>query len=168
MVIVGNADYVEREWDTLEMLPKILVLHGSPMSRADLRAVNVNLSDMCIILSAKMSTADDPSMADKEAVLATLNINAMTFNKVEEKNNMFIFPENKIYVQHDTATMEYSLGGSSTRKAEIYGIRVRTVLTEVVNDSNIQYLNTDDDDEPGSQLYVTQVDTFTVVLLSSE
>ena len=54
--------------------------------------------------------------------------------------------------------MEYSLGGSSTRKAEIYGSRVRTVLTEVVNDSNIQYLNTDDDDEPGSQLYVTQVE----------
>ena len=31
------------------------------------------------------------------------------------------------------------------------------VLTEVVNDSNIQYLNPDDDDEPGVQLYVTQV-----------
>ena len=91
MVIVGNADYVEREWDTLEMLPKILVLHGSPMSRADLRAVNVNLSDMCVILSAKMSTVDDPSMADKEAVLATLNINAMTFNKVWTMRGKLIF-----------------------------------------------------------------------------
>ena len=28
---------------------------------------------------------------------------------------------------------------------------------QVVNDSNIQYLNPDDDDEPGVQLYVTQV-----------
>ena len=91
VVIVGNADYVEREWDTLEMLPKILVLHGSPMSRADLRAVNVNLSDMCVILSAKMSTVDDPSMADKEAVLATLNINAMTFNKVRSRRGKIIF-----------------------------------------------------------------------------
>ena len=36
VVIVGNADYVDREWDTLEMLPKILVLHGSPMSRLSL------------------------------------------------------------------------------------------------------------------------------------
>ena len=42
----------------------------------------MNLSDMCVILSAKMSAAEDPSMADKEAVLASLNINAMTFNKV--------------------------------------------------------------------------------------
>ena len=55
---------------------------GSPLSRADLRAVNVNLCDMCVILSAKISNVDDPSMADKEAVLANLNINAMTFNKV--------------------------------------------------------------------------------------
>ena len=31
------------------------------------------------------------------------------------------------------------------------------VLTEMVNDSNIQYLNPDDDDEPGVELYVTQV-----------
>ena len=97
MVIVGSADYVEREWDTLETLAKISVLHGSPMSRADLRvstrpyriwvylymqAVNVNLCDMCVILSAKISTVEDPSMADKEAVLASLNINAMTFNMV--------------------------------------------------------------------------------------
>ena len=43
------------------------------------------------------------------------------------------------------------------RQGEIYGCKVRTVLTEVVNDSNIQYLNPDDDDEPGVQLYVTQV-----------
>ena len=102
VVIVGSSDYVEREWDTLATLPKISVLHGSPMSRADLRvglslpgvtehiyfkAVNVNLSDMCVILSAKMSAVEDPSMADKEAVLATLNINAMTFNKVRNYNH---------------------------------------------------------------------------------
>ena len=82
MVIVGSSDYVEREWDTLATLPKISVLNGSPMSRADLRAVNVNLSDMCVILSAKISTVKDPSMVDKEAILASLNLNAMTFNKV--------------------------------------------------------------------------------------
>ncbi len=60
--------------------------------------------------------------------------------------------------------MEYTFRGSSIRKAEIYGSRVRTVLTEVVNDSNIQYLNTDDDDEPGSQLYVTQVENLPLYL----
>ena len=75
--------------------------------------------------------------------------------------NLFLrHPVDTQLFQHDTTTMEYTIRGSSIRKAEIYGSRVRTVLTEVVNDSNIQYLNTDDDDEPGSQLYVTQVEIY--------
>ena len=53
---------------------------GSPLSRADLRAVNVNLCDMCVILSAKVPSNDDPTLADKEAILASLNIKAMTFD----------------------------------------------------------------------------------------
>ncbi len=77
VVIVGAVDYIRREWKTLQNLPKISVLNvrrikhifnffmgiqiispfqGSPLSRADLRAVNVNLCDMCVILSAKVST----------------------------------------------------------------------------------------------------------------
>ena len=83
VVIVESTDYVEREWGTLATLPKISVLHGSPMSRADLKAVNVNQCDMCVILSAKISNFEDPSMADKESILADLNISVITFNKVE-------------------------------------------------------------------------------------
>lgn len=55
-------------------------MQGSPLSRADLRAVNVNLCDMCVILSAKVPSNDDPTLADKEAILASLNIKAMTFD----------------------------------------------------------------------------------------
>lgn len=55
-------------------------VQGSPLSRADLRAVNVNLCDMCCILSAKVPSNDDPTLADKEAILASLNIKAMTFD----------------------------------------------------------------------------------------
>ena len=53
--------------------------------------------------------------------------------------------------------MDFGTTGMPQRKGEIYGSKVKTVLTEVVNDSNIQYLNPDDDDDPGVQLYVTQV-----------
>ena len=70
VVIVGAVEYIKREWKTLQSLPKISVLNvsfvflqnsscplqGSPLSRADLRAVNVNLCDMCIILSAKVQS----------------------------------------------------------------------------------------------------------------
>lgn len=57
-----------------------ILFQGSPLSRADLRAVNVNLCDMCVILSAKVPSNDDPTLADKEAILASLNIKAMTFD----------------------------------------------------------------------------------------
>merc|ERR1712168_927405 len=79
VVIVGSVDYIRREWKTLQNLPKISVLNGSPLSRADLRAVNVNLCDMCVILSAKVPSTEDATLADKEAILASLNIKAMTF-----------------------------------------------------------------------------------------
>ena len=59
--------------------PQISILDGSPLSRADLRSVNVNLCDMCVILSAKVPSNDDPTLADKEAILASLNIKAMKF-----------------------------------------------------------------------------------------
>ena len=55
------------------------LFQGSPLSRADLRSVNVNLCDMCVILSAKVSSNEDPSLADKEAILSSLNIKAMKF-----------------------------------------------------------------------------------------
>ena len=60
-----------------------------------MRAVNVNLCDMCVILSAKVLSLiwsllrlvviqvpsnEDPTLADKEAILASLNIKAMTFD----------------------------------------------------------------------------------------
>ena len=60
-------------------------------------------------------------------------------------------------LQYDDAPVDFTPGGFPQRKGEIYGNKVRMVLTEVVNDSNIQYLNPDDDDEPGVELYVTQV-----------
>ena len=55
-------------------------LQGSPLSRADLRAVNVNQCDMCVILSANRNSVDDQSLQDKETILASLNIKAMTFD----------------------------------------------------------------------------------------
>ena len=43
-----------KDHDQLQNLPKISILAGCPRNREDLRAVNVNLCDMCIILSAKV------------------------------------------------------------------------------------------------------------------
>jgi hypothetical protein len=41
------------------------------------------------------------------------------------------------------------------RKGSVYGSNV-PMITELVNDSNVQYLDQDDDDDPDTELYVTQ------------
>ena len=61
------------------------------------------------------------------------------------------------YFKFDEVSSE--MDSQATRTGEVYGSKVKMVLTEVVNDQNIKYLNTDDDDEPGVELYVTQAST---------
>ncbi|XP_076327174.1 calcium-activated potassium channel slowpoke-like [Tachypleus tridentatus] len=147
VVIVGSMEYLRREWKMLQNLPKISVLNGSPLSRADLRAVNINLCDMCVILSAKIPSSDDPTLADKEAILASLNIKAMTFDDTIGvlTNNLGSQEEN------------YPFGSPITlhRKGSVYGSNV-PLITELVNDSNVQFLDQDDDDDPDTELYLTQ------------
>uniref|UniRef100_A0A646QCD7 BK channel n=1 Tax=Hemiscolopendra marginata TaxID=943146 RepID=A0A646QCD7_9MYRI len=147
VVIVGSVDYIRREWKMLQNLPKISILNGSPLSRADLRAVNVNLCDMCVILSAKIPSNDDPTLADKEAILASLNIKAMTFDDTIGVLN-----------QADAGQDSFSPLGSPIvlqRRGSVYGANV-PMITELVNDSNVQFLDQDDDDDPDTELYLTQ------------
>ncbi|XP_076054675.1 calcium-activated potassium channel slo isoform X2 [Oratosquilla oratoria] len=148
VVIVGSVDYIRREWKMLQNLPKISVLNGSPLSRADLRAVNVNLCDMCVILSAKVPSNDDPTLADKEAILASLNIKAMTFD-----DTIGVLNQNP----SNTGDTLSPLGSPIVlqRRGSVYGANV-PMITELINDSNVQFLDQDDDDDPDTELYLTQ------------
>ena len=60
------------EWKMLQNLPKISVLNGSPLSRADLRAVKIDLCRMCVILSAKVCFWPKPT--NKEVLLTLLGL----------------------------------------------------------------------------------------------
>ncbi|XP_043234369.1 calcium-activated potassium channel slowpoke-like isoform X13 [Amphibalanus amphitrite] len=146
VVIVGSVDYVRRDWKNLQNLPKLSILNGSPLSRADLRAVNVNLCDMCVILSAKVPGHDDPTLADKEAILASLNIKAMTFDDTIG-----------VLSQSPMAGSQTPLGSPIVlqRRGSVFGANV-PMITELVNDSNVQFLDQDDDDDPDTELYLTQ------------
>ncbi|XP_014244789.1 calcium-activated potassium channel slowpoke isoform X7 [Cimex lectularius] len=151
VVIVGAVDYIRREWKMLQNLPKISVLNGSPLSRADLRAVNVNLCDMCVILSAKVPSNDDPTLADKEAILASLNIKAMTFD-----DTIGVLNQDESGVVSTNENLN-SVSGPIVlqRRGSVYGANV-PMITELVNDSNVQFLDQDDDDDPDTELYLTQ------------
>ncbi|KRZ54372.1 Calcium-activated potassium channel slo-1 [Trichinella nativa] len=144
VVIVGDVEYLRREWKTLYNLPKISILNGSPLSRADLRAVNINTCDMCVILSARIpNPTEDPTLADKEAILASLNIKAMQF---EDSPLLYPLPE---------GISPLSTPVKMSKMLVKFGTQV-PMITELVNDSNVQFLDQDDEDDPDTELYLTQ------------
>uniref|UniRef100_A0A1I8AXV6 BK_channel_a domain-containing protein n=1 Tax=Meloidogyne hapla TaxID=6305 RepID=A0A1I8AXV6_MELHA len=154
VVIVGDVEYLRHEWRTLHNLPKISILNGNPLSRADLRAVNINLCVMCVIISARIPNPnEDPTLADKEAILASLNIKAMEF----EEGLLNTIPVQRVVVP--AVPLPNNGAFSLLSQRPLMGVRSGTnvpMITELVNDSNVQFLDQDDDDDPDTELYLTQ------------
>ncbi|XP_033882300.1 calcium-activated potassium channel subunit alpha-1 isoform X8 [Acipenser ruthenus] len=182
IVFVGSLEYLRREWETLLNFPKVSILPGTPLSRADLRAVNINLCDMCVILSANQNNIDDASLQDKECILASLNIKSMLFDDsigVLQANSQGFTPPGMDRSSPDNSPVHGLVRQASiTTGANIPIITelakpVKTLplvsfsqekncgtniqmITELVNDSNVQFLDQDDDDDPDTELYLTQ------------
>ncbi|XP_050567999.1 calcium-activated potassium channel subunit alpha-1 isoform X12 [Cygnus atratus] len=168
IVFVGSLEYLRREWETLHNFPKVSILPGTPLSRADLRAVNINLCDMCVILSANQNNIDDASLQDKECILASLNIKSMQFDDsigVLQANSQ---DRETISDLHSVVFAGFTPPGmdrSSPDNSPVHGLlrqpSITTganipIITELVNDSNVQFLDQDDDDDPDTELYLTQ------------
>ncbi|XP_061646786.1 calcium-activated potassium channel subunit alpha-1a isoform X7 [Phyllopteryx taeniolatus] len=182
IVFVGSLDYLRREWETLHNFPKVSILPGTPLSRADLRAVNINLCDMCVILSANQNNIEDASLQDKECILASLNIKSMQFDDsigVLQANSQGFTPPGMDRSSPDSSPVHgFVRQASVTTGANIpiiteldkpgkplpslslsqekkSGTNIQ-MITELVNDSNVQFLDQDDDDDPDTELYLTQ------------
>ena len=89
----------------------------------------------------------DPTLADKEAILASLNIKAMTFGD--------IVPHIEPQVSESSDALKNMGDAVSKKRGPLYGTNV-PMITELVNDSNVQFLDQDDDDDPDTELYLTQ------------
>ncbi|XP_013860546.1 calcium-activated potassium channel subunit alpha-1a isoform X30 [Austrofundulus limnaeus] len=182
IVFVGSLDYLRREWETLHNFPKVSILPGTPLSRADLRAVNINLCDMCVILSANQNNIEDASLQDKECILASLNIKSMQFDDsigVLQANSQGFTPPGMDRTSPDSSPVHgFVRQASVTTGSNIpiitelakpgkllplvplsqekkSGTNIQ-MITELVNDSNVQFLDQDDDDDPDTELYLTQ------------
>ncbi|XP_060883750.1 calcium-activated potassium channel subunit alpha-1a isoform X9 [Labrus bergylta] len=185
IVFVGSLEYLKREWETLHNFPKISILPGTPLSRADLRAVNINLCDMCVILSANQNNIDDASLQDKECILASLNIKSMLFDDsigVLQANSQGFTPPGMDRSSPESSPVHglvrqtsVTTGGNipiitelaplakpgkklpviSFSQDKSSGTNIQ-MITELVNDSNVQFLDQDDDDDPDTELYLTQ------------
>ncbi|XP_075466464.1 calcium-activated potassium channel subunit alpha-1 isoform X3 [Ascaphus truei] len=154
IVFVGSLEYLKREWETLHNFPKVSILPGTPLSRADLRAVNINLCDMCVILSANQNNIDDTSLQDKECILASLNIKSMQFDDsigVLQANSQGFTPPGMDRSSPDNSPVH----GLARQQSITTGANI-PIITELVNDSNVQFLDQDDDDDPDTELYLTQ------------
>ncbi|XP_076855994.1 calcium-activated potassium channel subunit alpha-1-like [Brachyhypopomus gauderio] len=204
IIFVGSLDYLKKEWDTLNIFPKVSILPGSPLSRANLRAVNINLCDMCVIISATQNNEEDTSMQDKESILGSLNIQSMRFEDsislLQANSHGFTPPgmdclnaENSPVhgLMRQSFTLQSNIPMESTMESSIIAelakadillnsgcmIQDRSrgtsipMITELVNDGNVQYLEQDDDDDPDSELYITQPfacgTAFTISVLDS-
>ncbi|XP_061767751.1 calcium-activated potassium channel subunit alpha-1a-like [Nerophis ophidion] len=182
IVFVGSLEYLRREWETLHNFPKVSILPGTPLSRADLRAVNINLCDMCVILSANQNNIEDASLQDKECILASLNIKSMQFDDsigVLQANSQGFTPPGMDRSSPDSSPVHgfvrqasvttgsnipiiteldkpaKPLPSVSLSQEKKSGINIQ-MITELVNDSNVQFLDQDDDDDPDTELYLTQ------------
>ncbi|XP_037829414.1 calcium-activated potassium channel subunit alpha-1a isoform X27 [Kryptolebias marmoratus] len=187
IVFVGSLDYLRREWETLHNFPKVSILPGTPLSRADLRAVNINLCDMCVILSANQNNIEDASLQDKECILASLNIKSMQFDDsigVLQANSQGFTPPGMDRTSPDSSPVHGFVRQASVTTGSNIPIITELVssplakpgkllplvslsqekksgtnvqmITELVNDSNVQFLDQDDDDDPDTELYLTQ------------
>ncbi|XP_064627153.1 calcium-activated potassium channel slowpoke-like isoform X3 [Lineus longissimus] len=134
ILIIGNLDYLKREWTNIMNFPQVYILstnyvpsltktihignsQGSPLSRAYLRAANIFECSMCVVLTARKNMTE-MSLADKEAILCTLNIKTMP--------------------------KDIMAGRSVHGVDDAPGERILTI-TELANDYNVQYLEQDDD-----------------------
>ncbi|XP_055332801.1 calcium-activated potassium channel slowpoke-like [Paramacrobiotus metropolitanus] len=86
VVLLGDPDYLEKEWYKIRNLPKITLVKGDPLDRADLRAVSIKTCAMCVILPSRSGSSEDPVLDDKDAILASLNIMAMTFERSDARS----------------------------------------------------------------------------------
>ncbi|XP_043537038.1 calcium-activated potassium channel subunit alpha-1-like [Chiloscyllium plagiosum] len=145
IVFVGSLDYINQEWPTISNFPKIFILPGSPLCRADLKAVGISSCDMTVIISSNRTNLQEKTLEDKECILATLNLKAMLFEESMDISDMLL--ESAAGNDHPSADI------STVENKHYYRI---PVITALVHDSNVHFLDQEDRDDPDTDLYLTQ------------
>ena len=94
------------------------------------------------------SSSDDSTLADKETILATLNIKAMTFD------------DTYLHAKIGNVDGRSPMGNPVIlqRKGTVFGATM-PMITELVNDGNVQFIDPDDDDDKEPN-YVDTFSTF--------
>ncbi|XP_072342195.1 calcium-activated potassium channel subunit alpha-1-like [Scyliorhinus torazame] len=146
IVIVGSLQYIDQDWSTISNFPKVFILPGSPLCRADLKAVSIGSCDMTVIISSNRTNVLEKTLEDKECILATLNIKAMVFEETMDSSSLLsaLFSGNEAKSVNTPPSIE---------NKHYYRI---PIITALVHDSNVHLLDQEDRDDPDTEFYLTQ------------
>ncbi|ETN82219.1 Calcium-activated BK potassium channel alpha subunit [Necator americanus] len=168
VVIVGDLEYLRKEWKTLYNLPKISILNERHQA-----AMTVLNGHVVVCLFADR---DSPLIGLRNFIMP---LRASNFHYHELKHvvivgdleylrkewkTLYNLPKISILNFDDTLGFFPLRGGdrsplgspiSMQKKGARFGTNV-PMITELVNDSNVQFLDQDDDDDPDTELYLTQ------------
>ncbi|KAI6189028.1 BK channel [Aphelenchoides besseyi] len=96
IVVIGNKNYLVREWAELEIFPLIWIVDRKPRSHANLLAVGVDRCAMCVVIGSGHNSLDkEPLLLDKEALLTTLKIH--TLPSTDKSNQNLKTVEKKVW-----------------------------------------------------------------------
>ncbi|XP_047144553.1 calcium-activated potassium channel subunit alpha-1 isoform X2 [Hydra vulgaris] len=184
VVILGDGDFLQREWTKLANFPDIHIVLGSPYNRQDLRAVNVQNADMCILLSPgniNLGNLEHEALSDREVISLTLNLKAMQFETNKpEKFVVFQSPlvsEANVLPESNSFTIgrsesPFPIKSIKEKLSSENGNKKLKMITELIYNTNAMFLDQDDmniyDDE---HFYLAQPyacgSIFTVSILDS-
>uniref|UniRef100_A0A4W5RF31 BK channel n=1 Tax=Hucho hucho TaxID=62062 RepID=A0A4W5RF31_9TELE len=183
VVFLGDPHYFSREWPNIQYFPNIYFLPGSPLCGADLRALRVERCAMVVVLSSLSSSSDiEPSMQDKETIHFCVNLYHIRFSPEPGPRSTLSHTQSHgqgLELGHNHGpshdTLDFSHIPMIPEKAEVTpahsaGTAV-PLLVELVNSSNVCFVNEADSQEDFSSLTLTQAfsvgSVFSVDLLDS-
>ena len=75
VLLLGQKEYIEKEWKDIDEFQDVYFMEGSPIRREDVISAGVQNCLMCLILSSALqSKATDPNLVDKETILSFLQV----------------------------------------------------------------------------------------------
>ncbi|CAG2163817.1 unnamed protein product [Oppiella nova] len=132
VLIVADIEAIARQWIALQNIPEIYLFNGSLLSRDDLYAINLMVCNICVILTPNGSEDIDPKLADKMAILATLNVKNITIDES-------MLAQIPVTSTHSTTSAETMPPLELQRKGSSYGVNV-SVITELRGEDYLQNL----------------------------
>lgn len=110
---------------------------------------------MCVIISSIDRDSPDENLIDKSAILCSLNIKAMNFDDsiglLGNSHQLFTQTMNPF----DSVLSPLGAASNDIKSRNIFGSNI-PMLTELRVDSNVQFLDQDDEDDPNRELYMSQ------------